>query len=75
MAGVAALGAFEPFFDAIFVPVIRYLEAFLNLLRLSIPWRLIIPACFQAVEAKTLDPALRSDSTAFSVKAFPIPYP
>ena len=37
MAGVAALGAFEPFFDAIFVSVIRYLEALPELVAAHYP--------------------------------------
>ena len=37
MAGVAASGAFEPFFDAIFVPVIRYLEALPKLVAAQYP--------------------------------------
>ena len=37
MAGVATSGAFEPFFDAIFVPVIRYLEALPDLVAAHCP--------------------------------------
>ena len=56
MAGVAALGAFEPFFDAIFVPVIRYLEALPELVAAQYPMEVDHPGMLPGRGNKGLGP-------------------
>ena len=56
MAGVAALGAFEPFFDAIWVPVIRYLEALPELVAAHYPVEVDHPSMLPGRGNKDLGP-------------------
>lgn len=56
MAGVAALGTFEPFFDAIFVPVIRYLEALPELVAAQYPMEVDHPGMLPGRGNKGLGP-------------------
>lgn len=56
MAGVAALGAFEPFFDAIFVPVIRYLEALPELVAAQYPMEVDHPGMLPGRGNKDIGP-------------------
>ena len=56
MAGVAALGAFGPFFDAIFVPAIRYLEALRELVAAQYPAEVDHPGMLPGWGNKDLGP-------------------
>ena len=56
MAGIAALGTFEPFFDAIFVPVIRYLEALPELVAAQYPVEVDHPGMLPGRGDKGLGP-------------------